>query len=280
MGTYIVVGAYQFVGFHVTQYLLGQGEEVIGIDWEDTKTNRYIIEEKELEIGRNANFTYLPFNKLRLLDVSEPFTILLSFYDSRRGKTALKGLHINDIVSFLEKCKKNGHGNSLKIVVLLPIDADTEGFQTVLNACEGFDSVKTVYLPTIYGPWQPATMGFEAGISQLEQSTIQATLASEYREDALFIADFIEGLEQLLSSTDRCLHLKSSIDDHWNTCAKLIFKQEVIDSLPPQSPIKATKGTVYEVPNKTSPEEGITLQIEQNKRLNLLTKWRMRDKKD
>ena len=35
MPTSVVVGAFQFVGFHLAKYLLDQGEEVIGIDWED-----------------------------------------------------------------------------------------------------------------------------------------------------------------------------------------------------------------------------------------------------
>ena len=35
MQTSVVVGAFQFIGFHLTKFLLDQGEEVIGIDWED-----------------------------------------------------------------------------------------------------------------------------------------------------------------------------------------------------------------------------------------------------
>ena len=35
MQTSVVMGAFQFVGFHLTKYLLDQGEEVIGIDWGD-----------------------------------------------------------------------------------------------------------------------------------------------------------------------------------------------------------------------------------------------------
>ncbi|MGE7602028.1 hypothetical protein ACQKL5_05900 [Peribacillus sp. NPDC097675] len=274
METYIVVGAYQFIGFHLTQYLLGQGEEVIGIDWEDSKANQYIIEEKELEIGRNANFTYFQINKLRLLDVSEQFTIILSFYDSQKGTAGLTNLQIDDIVSFLKKCKKNDHINSLKIMIILPIDGDTDEFQPVLSACEGIKSVKRVFLPTVYGPWQPKSMSFEAGISQLGQSAIQAALASDFKEDALFIKDFLADFQRILSSTDRNIHLCSSVEDHWKKCAQLAFNQEVIDSLTLQPPSKVRKGTIYKVPNKTSPEEGIQLQIEQNKRLNLLEKWK------
>ena len=86
MQTYIVIGAYQFVGFYVTQYLLNQGEEVIGIDWTDSQASQYIIEEKELEIGRSANYIYFPINKLRLLDISQQDTVFISCYDIRRGK--------------------------------------------------------------------------------------------------------------------------------------------------------------------------------------------------
>lgn len=279
MGTYIVVGAYQFVGFHVTQYLLGQGEEVIGIDWEGSKTHQHIIEEKELEIGRNANFTYFPINKLRLLDVSEQFTIVLSFYDSKKGEADLTDLDIDHIISFLEKCKKNDHVKSLKIMILLPIDGDTNEFQSVLSACEGIEAVKMVFLPTIYGPWQPESMSFEAGTSHLEESEIQAIIDSEFREDALFITDFINSFERILSSTDRNIHLCSSIENHWKKCAKHVFTEEILESLTPPPPSKGMKGSIFKVPNNTSPEEGIRLQREQNKRLKLLNKWRMRDKK-
>ena len=41
MQTSIVIGAFQFVGFHIAKYLLDQGEEVIGIDWEDRQMGSY-----------------------------------------------------------------------------------------------------------------------------------------------------------------------------------------------------------------------------------------------
>lgn len=280
MGTYIVIGAYQFVGFYVTQYLLERGEEVIGVDWGYLKRNQYIIEEKELEIGRNANFTNFPLNKLQFIEISEPCTIFLSCYDSQKEKEDLSHLHIDDIVSFLETCKKNEHVKTLNIVIFLTIEDDTEEFRSLLTSCKEMKSVKMVFLPTLYGPWQPECMSFEAGISQLEQQVIEASLAKEFRQDALFIADFMADLEPILDSSDQNVQLCSGIEDHWNTCAKLVFKKEVITSLPALPTTKITKGSIHKVPNKTTPEEGITLQIEHNKRLNLLQKRIMHNKKE
>ena len=41
-------------------------------------------------------------------------------------------------------------------------------------------------------------MSFEAGINQLGQSDIKAAIANEYTEDALFITDFVNALEECL----------------------------------------------------------------------------------
>ena len=58
MQTSVVMGAFQFVGFHLAKYLLDQGEEVVGIDWGDVSGEAIV--DKEMEIGRNSNFLYIP----------------------------------------------------------------------------------------------------------------------------------------------------------------------------------------------------------------------------
>ena len=51
----VVYGVYRFLGFHICSYLLENGEEVAGYDWEPADEQ---AEEKQLMIGRNANFSY------------------------------------------------------------------------------------------------------------------------------------------------------------------------------------------------------------------------------
>ncbi|MFJ8069130.1 hypothetical protein ACIQZD_09290 [Peribacillus sp. NPDC096447] len=277
MQTNIVIGTYRFVGFYVTQFFLNQGEEVIGIDWDDSKASQYIKEEKELEIGRNSNYIYFPINKLKLLDISQQDTVFISCYDIQRGKMDKIDFVIGEIVSFIEKCKKNGKNETPNFVLFMPIEKDVSIFQSILSSIRGMDSAKIIFLPTIYGPWQSEGMSFEAGINQLGQSDIKAAIAAEYTGDALYITDFVNALEAVLTtSSDRKIQLCSSIDDHWDKCAKLIFG-ESMDSFTSQSTTKINKGTIFEVQCKMEPEEGIALQRKHNKRLNLLKKWRKRD---
>ncbi|WHY57865.1 hypothetical protein [Peribacillus simplex] len=276
MQTNIVIGTYRFVGFYVTQYLLNEGKEVIGIDWADSEASQYIMEEKELEIGRNSNYIYFPINKLKLLDISKQDTVFISLYDIQSGKLDKIDFLIGEIVSFIEKFK-NGKDETPNFVLFMPIEKDVSIFQSILSSIREIDSAKIIFLPTIYGPWQSEGMSFEAGINQLGQSDIHAAITAEYTGDALYITDFINAMEAVLtSSSDRDIQLYSSIEDHWNKCAKLIFG-ESMDSFTSQTTTKINKGTIFEVQCKMEPEEGIALQRKHNKRLNLLKKWRKRD---
>ena len=54
------------------------------------------------------------------------------------------------------------------------------------------EAAKLVYLPTIYGPWQPETMSFEAAIRQKKLQEIEKAIVKEDRSDALFISDIMD----------------------------------------------------------------------------------------
>ncbi|WP_285767585.1 hypothetical protein [Peribacillus sp. SI8-4] len=273
MQTYIVIGAYQFIGFYVTQYFLNQGEEVIGIDWADKEDSPYIMEEKELEIGRSANYIYFPVKKLKILDISRQDTVFISCYDIHNGKSDKTEWLLSEIVSFIEKCKKNGLSETPNIVLFMPVEEERV-FQSIISSIEGIDSAKILYLPTVYGPWQSEGMSFEAGINQRGPSVIEAAITNEYRGDALYVTDFVNALEGVLnSSSERSIQLSSNIADHWNECAKHVFDGEIASSFAP-STLSIKKGSIVEVECKTDPQEGVALQRKHNKRLSLLKKWR------
>ncbi|MFD9624716.1 Rossmann-fold NAD(P)-binding domain-containing protein [Peribacillus muralis] len=274
MQTYIVIGTYQFIGFYVTQYFLNQGEDVIGIDWADKESNPDVLEEKELEIGRSANYLSFPLNKLKLLDITHQDTVFICCYDIYNGKMEKTDIVLSEIVSFIEKCKRNGLSETPNFVLFMPVEKAESMFQSIISSIEGVNSAKTIYLPTVYGPWQSEGMSYEAGINKQGLSDIEAAIANEYRGDALFITDFVNNLEGILaSSSDRIIQLSSNIEDHWNKCAKYVFDEGLASTFSQSTP-KINKGTIVEVQCNTDPQEGVTLQKKHNKRLNLLKKWR------
>lgn len=267
MQTSVVMGAFQFVGFHLTKYLLDQGEEVIGIDWGDISGEASV--DKEMEIGRNSNFLYIPLHRLHHLSVLQPKSIYISCYDLSKSDREDKQEIVQHMITFLKAVE--GHHDS-SVILLLPIEEDYSVYHSLLQVIEDNDAAKVVYAPTIYGPWQPETMSFEAAIRQKKVSEIESALLKEDKSDALFISDIMEVVSEIASHHEKKILLQSKTPDQWQQCAQLVWKDEwyrsYMTSIHSQSPIE---GFVCKVENKTAPMEGISLQ---KKHVQLLNMWR------
>ena len=75
----VMVGVFDFVSFHVCKALLDKGIEVRGVQIESEENQDFLLEEKRLEIGRNANFSVTRMDDLTIPNQKE--TIVLSVYD-------------------------------------------------------------------------------------------------------------------------------------------------------------------------------------------------------
>ena len=75
----IIVGVYEFIGFHLCEALLQEGIEVYGVNL-PIDTSDHVVDEKRLLIGRNSNFQ----------EKDESF--LSSFDFSQRGHIYFSGL--------------------------------------------------------------------------------------------------------------------------------------------------------------------------------------------
>ena len=78
-----------------------------------------------------------------------------------------------------------------------------------------------MYVPTIYGPWQPETMSFEAAIRQKKLSEIESAIVKEDRSDALFISDIMEVVIEIASHHEKKIQLQSEAPDQWQQCAQV-----------------------------------------------------------
>lgn len=266
MQTFVVIGAFQFIGFHLAKHLLDQGEEVVGIDWEDELSEA--IMEKEMEIGRNSNFLYIPLHRLHQLSLLQPKQIYISCYDVSISTRQDKPKIIQQILAFLKR-----HDAS-QVIYLLKNEADLSLFDSLLQQAEEKNTAKIVYAPTIYGPWQPETMSFEAAIREKEKEEIEKAIETEDSTDALFIADIMEALIEIPSHHKKSIVLQSKAANQWNQCAALLWKDEFARTSSTTTHSSPIKGHIYKVENKTSPAEGISLQ---KKHRQLLEMWREKD---
>lgn len=268
MHTSVVIGVYQFIGFHLAKYLLEKGEEVLGVDWIDMGEED--CSEKEMEMGRNSNFLYVPVHKLNKFSLEQQKIIYVSCYDLNISPLEDKEAILSNIVQFIKDSRKNP---SIQVIVLLPIEEENEIFHSLLEELAEHDAAKMVFLPTIYGPWQPETMSFEAAIRQKELSEIEKVLTTEYKEDTLFVSDIMDAVVKVVLENEKKIQLQSEDPDQWSQCAELLWTDEFIKRYILNKSSRLVKGLLYKVKNKTSPFIGISLQKKHFQRLQLMKKW-------
>lgn len=222
MDKVIIFGTYHFLGFSLCEKLLEEGIEVCGYRFDDNK-NEEFLEEKKLLIGRNANFEereYGNFKKEKLIDESlkSEKVIVISFYDLY---FALKGsiFHtLNKVIEYI-KMAENYYSN-FKLICLFPINYLND-FPTKLK--DSIDLIKkknitvqSIYLPTIFGPWQSSTFLFQQFLLKEYQKAVPKLDIRESTDDAIYITDVIETIFQLMHSADSAdLLIQSSNGKQW-----------------------------------------------------------------
>jgi hypothetical protein len=224
----ILFGMFDFVNFHIGKNLLNKGIEVKGIHVEE-KDNIPFLEEKKLEVGRNANFieqSLVEWESVKEKD-TERTNFIISIYDlfmSKKDQILQDRTLTKAIIQFLEDNK-----NNLNIVVILPIQMLTSTFngqemENFVNLIKGIgENTQLFYLPAIYGPWQTSAFLFQKVIVSKYQETNITDEEREWKNDILFINDAIESILDIIESEETGSYLlESGKENHWSECAECL----------------------------------------------------------
>ncbi|MGD6899447.1 NAD(P)-dependent oxidoreductase [Bacillus infantis] len=225
MNRAIVVGAYEFLGFHLTMKLLDRGLEVTGIVPGSMGDDRYTAD-KELLVGRNANFTvYSEADWKAKGSIEEPHLIFLSLYDYYfREEPELASWE--GMFGHLEASIEE---TGSKPVILMPVQyyGDREEGSCHAGALK-------IYLPTLFGRWQPSAFAFQRTIEGLGKKD-NAML--EHKGDAIHAAEAAEGIiEAAETKGSGTLLLWSGEKGRWGKCAQHLGMKEPADCSPPIAP--------------------------------------------
>lgn len=232
----IIFGIYNFLSFHTSKALLNKGIEVIGIHVDGMEQDCF-LEEKRLEVGRNANFSELTLTEwenTREQDVHKG-TLVLSIYD----------LYMLNKESILknEKVTKQFYPiienslNKLDIVLILPMQMLTskqdETIAAILERVNGWgNNIQLFYLPAIYGPWQPDSFIFQQAILSKMLKIELINNEREWKNDVLYIQDAVETILERLETTKngktQSYMLESGKKNYWNECASYLKIDEKI----------------------------------------------------
>jgi nucleoside-diphosphate-sugar epimerase len=227
MDKVVIAGVFDFVNFYVCKALLDKGIEVKGVQFE-LEENEDILDKKRLEIGRNANFTELSIRDIRM-DSNEKETLILSIYD----------LYMRYKEDFLLNETFFNMVNWERIVILAPsqllmsvdLDANTVTIEFIKRVKGMNKNIQLLYLPTIYGPWQPDTFVFQHSIlAGLNRGKAFKGLREE-TSDALFIEDTVESIIEIIENEQPGRYLlQSGKKNQWESCAAFLQISEPISN--------------------------------------------------
>lgn len=269
MDKVVIVGVFDFVNFHVCKALLDKGIEVRGVQIE-TEDESDILIEKRLEIGRNANFTEVSLEDI-FDDSYENETIVLSVYDLYMRYKEEYLLNEDMLFNLISK------NNWEQIVILVPSQMLTNEFESkaeividdfINRAKSQKQDIHLLYLPTLFGAWQPDTFMFQNSIMTDMNKGKPFRGLREETSDAIFVEDTVHSIIEIIEKKlpGRYL-LQSGKSNQWNLCASFLRINEQA-SIERKMETMEDNIIIFPVKNTVSIAEGLTKQIDHAHRIN------------
>jgi len=222
-----ILGVYDFIGYSLCKYMLNDGVEIEGVHIA-SKHDDYFTEEKRMEIGRNANFSEISLKEWQTTGTNEQLIISLYEHFNKDGT-------VEQFTKGIIKKLENMDRSSQTLILILPAhlalkhEKLTDSQLDMLRLIEKVNiSVLEIYLPTIYGPWQPEEYFFQQSLNYLEgESSIPVIAKWEWTYDALYIKDAVETIMELAESGKEGKYFFASGKTNlWRSCAnELLGKQ-------------------------------------------------------
>jgi hypothetical protein len=268
----IIFSVFDFVSFHVCKALLDKGIEVEGIHVYDKTTGRF-LEEKRLEIGRNANFSeHDPesYHKKVMNDATDT-AFIISLYDLYMlyKEDVLTDKTISNLVN-PQRCKV--------LTFLIPAQFLTnsmepqvfEEMKTFMSQIsKSMKSVQYIYLPTLYGQWQPETFLFQHAILEKMNHHNDLSGTREDRLDAVYVEEAAHEVLKIIETKKGGKYLfQSGLEGQWEKCAAYLNLPVNKDELRTKVnfPIDDSIKRII-VKSNTSVHDSIKKQIQQVERL-------------
>lgn len=213
----IIFGGFDFIGFQLCKKFLEEGFDVISVPSENE--SKEIMEMKSLELGRNANFNVIEECADSSL-MKEVNLIIFDMYSLHLKKDLKKVTKMYD--KWLEHTSHTA-GRVTDMVVLLPIH-DCFHHLARKRPEEQINNLFLIYLPTIYGEWQPEEFSFQQAILMESGQKSDITICErEFIEDAIYVSKAMSAVWNILHNRSKGEWLlRNQNTDHWKQCASLL----------------------------------------------------------
>jgi hypothetical protein len=232
----VIFGGYEFLGFYLTTALLEKGNTVqcVHIHVNEDSNEESFLEEKRFTVGRNDNFSEIPLSKWAnssLVD-GEKTVIMVSLYDLFLKNKSNE--MISEIEGVFDKLLANEETEKATYILLLPMQFLVTGNPSFLHIRKNLErkklTYKCIYIPTLFGPWQPMENIFQqAFLNEAREKEKIHLSKKEWVFDTIFVYDAACEILKVIENNayDACI-LKSTVSDHWKKCAEFLSIQPSI----------------------------------------------------
>ncbi|MBM4764239.1 hypothetical protein [Bacillus sp. B15-48] len=270
----ILFQPYEFLSYSICKLLLDEGIQVKTIT-SSINDDLLFTSEKRMEIGRNANFYENDFDNdwTELTeDDQERIPVIIPIYDLFMKKEEMKLVANKDFLPFLDKLKPE----FFPITLLLPEqyaytpNRDGESIEQLTEFLfEKNYSCQEIYLPTLYGPWQPEEYYFQQLLfPSNDKCSLPKLNKREAVTDAIFIDDGAQEVFQLLGKGAGKYLLRSGMNQGWFQCVEEILADKRIHEREDINEIKSQWENQLEILKQKEANTGKLLQA--NKCLNTI----------
>ncbi|MDL0419550.1 hypothetical protein QPM05_05390 [Caldibacillus thermoamylovorans] len=211
MDGYILFGSFGQLGFEICEQLLNKGYQVNHVNVCDDYEDQEIIEEKNLMLGRNANFKRMGENLERSINV--PMIIPLYdwlFYDENQWEMILKKLE----QIFARLHVKNASAP----IILLKASGPDQRIQSMNHYFrvieQKFCKTLSIYVPIIYGKWFTET-------SYLYHMLMGEKISRN--ADAIYISDAGRTIVDLILHEEKGeFYIRNQNKHRWHECLYML----------------------------------------------------------
>jgi hypothetical protein len=215
----IIIGPFGFLGYSICKAMLDKGFCVLGISPGMRESGKF-NDEKRLEIGRNANF-FEQANEEWLSEINEtPVPIIIPFYDY--FMECSEANLFNDPLFSKSLCTLSPCPS--KVIFLFPEQFAYEKTlrNDILKQCEAFINETKylgpeIFLPSLYGPWQPDDYLFQQILFPADDSH-SLCLERESLTDAVYIEDAASLCLRLMEEAEGAFLVSSGNPEEWEEC--------------------------------------------------------------
>lgn len=212
MTKYIVVGVYQFLGFHLCNSLLEKGYEVCGVNWETKQTAD--VDEKAMLFDRNANFSFYPSFDSKMIE-GETLLCFDGYHYSQSSQIekALSEVGVLEGASEIEQLR-------VLLFISSRMEMDSEQW---MKRIQGYSNVQCIYVDDLYGPW--LTEKDQNAIEEEEQSIYVEDLCQEWMKIITLDAPFIHIMSEDLREESKIVEGNDENDE-----SKIVVKIPIYTS--------------------------------------------------